>query len=60
MASCGADALAAAQASGAEGRAQEAAVLAALHVLNTAMEHDTEVVTYLQKAGHAGEGSCIL
>ncbi|KAK9817460.1 hypothetical protein WJX74_003584 [Apatococcus lobatus] len=54
LASCGPDALAAAQATGAEGRAQEAAVLAALGVLNTAMEHDSGVVTYLQQAGHAG------
>ena len=55
LASTGADALAGQQSGGAEGRAQEAAVLGALRVLIAAMEHDTEVVSYLQQSGHAGE-----
>ncbi len=59
VASSGAEALAGQQSGGGEGRAMEAAVLGALRVLNVAMEHDTEVVAYLQQSVHAGEQSLL-
>ena len=58
LAASGADVLAAAQSSGGEGRAQEAAVLGALRALNTAMQHDSEIIGYLQQAGSAGAWCC--